>query len=347
MYLGRKGLTQNVLVSMVVVIVAFIAVYFLAIRQAKTGEEISKDEACRLSVELAAASKKIPSVGEAPGTGRSYVPLNCPRKEILLRYKDVVEDGRLNQDKAHKIIADEMYKCWSKLGEGRLDPFSNWDTTGESYCMICGAIKFDDKLNKFTEENSDRLTDTNFQNYFITNPLPYLASKAIPIGSNKGRTYFEYLWKDRSPQLTEEHLDAIRNSIVLPNSLILVSMYKKDSKTTTFKWVGYGISAGLLLLPAGIVLAPARFGIAALLTRVSLVKTASVMGKILSSSATAKLIGGYTLMSTTGSAFRDCPECNGFGGIVFLSSEDSLNQEIILNIDNEERRVPLCTILVN
>lgn len=95
----------------------------------------------------------------------------------------------------HSLVGNELRKCWQKMGEGRLDLFSNWFSkegvfdaaliqTGlkdmPSICIVCTRIKFDQEVK---EEFGDRELSLEFWSQ-MTKP------------KNKQITYAEYLLDD-------------------------------------------------------------------------------------------------------------------------------------------------------
>ena len=335
MFSSKKSIEAGVLVYLIAGIAVFAVTMHLVVKLGTNAEKVGRDEACRKSIEFAAISKRLPSVSGI-GSGRSYVPLQCGREDIILKHKDIVEDGKINQNKAHKILADEMYRCWMKTGEGTKDPFSNWDTEGESYCMICGIIKFDNKLSEFIKERSQHRAQV--EDYMVTGFLPYLMKTKVPY---QEASYYEVLYGEKP---TVEDLrraeDDAKKGIVLPGSTILVQMYKLESKSTFSTYTTY-IGLGIVV---------AAGATAVLLPPVGLPVLSAVLLKL--GAGVAVTYGVYGLFETTADAFKNCEDCNGVGGIHFLQATQLFDEEIELEYTDKEgnqktAKTNLCTVLVN
>ena len=318
----------GVLVSLIIILVSFGAVLYFTMNLTAFIRGASDDEICRTSILTAAQSKSFLNIG------RSITPLKCPRKELVIKKKDVVENGVINQNKAHKIIVEEMYKCWDKVGAGKIDPFSNWKdqwVLGEdSLCLICSTVIFDEQLIDFMKGS----------NQYITSPLRYLKETKI---LGREETYFEYFNNAQTISLTMDEIQKIENTILLPNSLILVNMYRKEYKNFRFaSLVAVGTVA--VLVGGGIVVGLASGGAA-------LPAWLVVSAKIITIGIVAKGIafGGAAaaVYSASQTAFSDCPDCNAIGGIQLVPHNAELNMKNKFIIDEEEKEIPLCTKIVN
>jgi len=338
---SKKGIEAGVLVYLIAGLAVFAATAHLVVKLGTNAENVGRDEACRKSIQFASISKKLPSADGPIGTGRSYVPLQCDREDIILKHKDIVEDGKINQNKAHKIIADEMYRCWRKTGEGKIDPFSNWDLDGESLCMMCGVIRFDDKLKDFIRKKSEQSTKVN--DYMVEGFLPYLMKTQVPY---QKVSYYEALYgkKPTVEDLKKAEEDAEKvNEVISPGSVILVQMYKLESKSTFGTYTRY-IIAGVGITAAAITLLfpptwPAWGSVLATLAPVLIAKATLI-------------VSAYSLFATTADSFKDCPDCNGIGGIHFVPALMAFDEEIELKYTDKEdnqktAKTKLCTILVN
>ncbi len=339
MFLGNKrGMQNAVLVTMIVVIVSAVAVFWVGKLLAQHVVEAEKDRACEVSIHVAAQTKKFPSFEGSPGTGRSYTPLKCDRGEILLKYTDVVRDGVIDQERAHQILAEEMHHCWKKVGAGKIDPFSNWDTEGESYCLLCDEVRFDQKLLDFINDHAVDIAKGEAAKYMITSPDYYLMTHEVP--NMKGISYWEYLYNQK-PRLTEQDLQELRkqNRLVLPGTVTVVSMYKpKDKEELGYKLGIYGGGA-FILLGIGIALIPLTGGISVILSGAGFAALGAAGGSF--------VLGGYMAYSTFTSAFKDCPKCQGLGALSFVYPDEAFSKEITVGEGNNAKRVKLCTRLVN
>jgi len=317
-FLDKSGdMKYGVLVSLIILLVSFVAIFIFTSNFNIFLGEASEDEICRTSILAAAQSKSFLNIG------KSAVSLNCPRKELIIKKKDVVENGVINQNKAHKIIAEEMYRCWNKVGAGQLDPFSNWEGKGESYCLICSTINFDDELLEYTKTYENYGKNTNA---YIHSPIAYLVNTKIP---NSDVTYQEYLYKEKDiPRLTKNDKETIDSTGLLPNSLILVQMYKKDEKSI-FSFHSYA-NAALAL----------GFLVTGLFTGgLTWIGAASTIGFYTTLAA--------TVISTGDNVFSACPDCNAIGGVQLVPPNAPLNMKMKVLIDREDKEIPLCSRIVN
>jgi len=312
-FLNKNGdMKYGVLVSLIILLVTFIAIWIFTGNFSGFLKGASEDEICRTSILAAAQSKFFLNIG------KPITPLKCPRKELVIRRSDVVVDGLINQDKAHKIIADEMFKCWSKVGAGKIDPFtnwkdSNWESGKESLCLICSYITFDDDLLEFMKDG--------ISNKVIHSPVNYLRNTKIP---NQDETYWEYLYGENVPLIRESELE---KSGVLPNSLILVNLHKEEGKSYGWSWIIAGTVVGGTL---------AIFFIPA------------VAAGALVSAGTFFTIGLYaTVASFAYDTFKNCPDCDGIGGLALVPDGIQLDLKAKAVIDGKEKEIPLCTKIVN
>ena len=317
-FLNKKGDMQyGILVSLIVLLAVLVVFVLFSKFFGEWLGETNQDQICKTSIFAAAQTKKIPTI---IGRGEPLISLKCPRKEITIKKSQVVEGGKINQDKAAKIIADEMYKCWDKVGAGKIDPFSQWDVKGESYCLICGYIKFDQALIDFMKENG------NDKEAYIYSPIEYLKNRKVP---NSGITYYEYFYKQRPPILSNDALAKLGDSGLLPDSLILIQMYKKEEKSHlgTYIIVGAVVAGGIILaIPTG-----GASLAASLVTAVGFLKIGAIA----------------TLISYSATAFAECPDCNALGGVQLVPPTAELNMKVKVDIDGKQKEIPFCTKLVN
>ena len=321
-YLDKKGdMEYGILVSLLVL--AAVLVMFVIFSYSFGGwlGETNQDQICKMSIFAAAQTKRVPTI---TGRGEPLTPLKCARKEILIKKSDVVDGGKINQDKAGKIIADEMYKCWDKVGAGKIDPFSQWSNKGESYCLICGYVKFDQALIDFMKENGDD------KGAYIHSPIDYLANKKVP---NSDITYYEYFYKQKLPPLSKEKLTELGNTGILPNSLILLQMYKKEDRTSKVGLIITGLLIGLVVV-AGIATLGVAWGVIGTVTVIA--TKIAVIGMVIGA-----------VINVGDQAFSDCPDCNAIGGIQLVPPTAELNMKVTVDIDGKKEQIPFCTRIVN
>ena len=322
-------------------------------------------ENCRTSIIAAAQSKKLPTI---KGIGRPIANLNCPRQEFVLYKKDIVEKGEINQDKAHKRIADAMAECWYMVGEGKMDPFSDWEDKNKNYCLICKTIKFDKKLERFISSHADDLNKTyliekkglsdeeattkvkeNIKKYMVTTEKLYVREHS-PKHSDK--TYYGYLFNEEPPEISEETKENLSYQPFIPGSTIFVNMYRYKAKSTAWKVVGIGAAVfGGVLVVGGLVLAPFTGGGSLLVSSAGWSIFAASAATI-AAMTVGVLGGGLALYATVDKAFESCEGC-GIGGIqllppyVPLSEEQKICVEDCNTGDPKYKNIPYCSLIVN
>ena len=341
MYLSKKGdnLTYGTIVTLIVVLVVGATIFLW---MTKGGGEIQKrlsDDKCTASIEAAASSKRFLSLS---GVGRPSVKLDCPKKDLEITKSDIVDGNKVDQDKAHQIIADAMLSCWNKIGAGKVDPFSNWDNEKTSYCLICDNIIFNDDLKEFM--NSAKTKEELFERS-IHNPLPFILTRS-PTG--KENTYYELIYKvprGSNNYPTKTQLDELSKpeaqSIVAPGSVILLQMHKLEAKSSASFYVGAALvgtaALGAIVLTGGLAAIP----------MVGLSAGLSIAGAG-GAAALLSTVGATAIFSLTGSPFSDCKECNGVGGIYLVPAEQSFSEKIKLkDANDQEYEATLCNQLVN
>jgi len=329
-FLGNKnGWEHGVVVTFLVIIASAVVLFGIYFYFWGDVNEIEKDLACEKAIQLAATTKKLPGFSEAVGKGQPYFSIGgvCQRKKVVLKHDDLVSSGLLNQEAAHQLLADEAYKCWKKVGAGKIDPFSNWGNDGESYCLICGVVEFDGKLRKFLDTKKK-------DGIGITSPVYYLMTHEVPDPKVKGKSYWEFLY-NKKPELTQIELEKINrnNQFVEEGLAIVVSMYKPDAKSGIWQKVGLGSMA-----TGGV--AVAAVGAVALLS----LPVALVVG-----GAGILLLGGGGYMSYKSftSAFSECVTCQGIGALSLLNADEAFTKGIEINVNGQTETVKLCTRPVN
>lgn len=330
----KSDMSMRTIVILILVAISSISIMVWSINAGQAAKNAADSGSCLASIQNAALAKKIPH----PMKGEPMFALNCPREDDIIKKGDVVVGNKIDQDKAHGIIAENMRRCWEKVGAGKLDPFSDWnDIEDKSICMVCSRMIFDRSLLNFMKDQSTK-SGNNVQDVFITNPLPYLYSRTIP---NKNMTYFKYLYgTDPKTGLSEEDRAKLQTSIVDHNSLILVRMYK-PSERSLFWSVAGTIAAGVLIV-AGVVLSPFTGG-------ASLALTAWGIGISTAIFATGVTIAMIAVPDGISNAFGDCPDCEGSGGLMMVPSTINLYEKNVPyeNDDGEIENKALCDILIN
>lgn len=321
-FLGnKKGWQWGVVVTFLVIIASAVVMFGVYYYFWGDINEIEKDLACEKAIQLAATTKNLPSYKEAIGKGQPYFAIGgvCQRKKIVLKHDSLVSNGLLNQEAAHQLLADEIYKCWKKVGAGKIDPFSNWGNDGESYCLICGVVEFDAKLRKFLD------TKKKENGMGITSPIYYLMTHEVPDPKMKGKSYWEFLY-NKKPELRQIDLEKINQNkqFVEEGLAIVVSMYKPDANSPNWQKAGLGSMAvgGVVVFfsgPVGWVI----FGIVLIAA------------------------GGYVAYESFTSAFSECVTCQGIGALSLLSVDEAFTKGIEITVKGQTETVKLCTRPVN
>lgn len=211
---NKKALMSlNFLVAMIILLLAGATLIYFAFLYSIDLSNAGDIEACRQSIILADATRF--------ATIDNPSSLNCPREDLLIKKKDVVEGGEINQDKAGKILWGALVECWYKFGNGKLDPYSGSGTTGNTYCLICQTIKFDDSLKLWLEDQRQNNPEYSFQKHEL---LSLQENKLMP---GKDITYIDYL--EHHPVFALESL-AYEEHILKDNSLIVLSSLKVSAQ---------------------------------------------------------------------------------------------------------------------
>ncbi len=179
--LNRKGedSTTWTIITAILIILAFAGLFVWIGGSFKTFAGGSTDtEICRLSV-LQKAKYKI---GETPILDTD---LRCPTKNLNILYgKDEKISGEenivvKNQNDVKRAIADEMFDCWYKFGNGEIDFVKGkFDPGDDKTCFVCTDIRFGKNL----------VASTAIGNR-IEHFEDYLSQTGIP---GRDITYWEY-----------------------------------------------------------------------------------------------------------------------------------------------------------
>lgn len=172
--INKKGLGgQEALLIVILGLVILFVLWPIA------GDVISKlsadaeTEKCRLSV-----------ISHYSIIGRESVSLMCPRGEVVFsnnmvtinKKEDKSSFKTLNDDAVNRVVAEEMRKCWYKMGAGEINVFKNNIVYGQKrVCMVCTGIKFDSSV-----------TQSSFKglNEYLKNKMP-----------NSEMSYYDYMVK--------------------------------------------------------------------------------------------------------------------------------------------------------
>ncbi|MDO8628807.1 MAG: hypothetical protein Q7R56_03560 [Nanoarchaeota archaeon] len=380
-----KGeITTATLVAVIAVVIVIIFAVVMTTKLKKAEEKVQQEETCKIAIANAAYASKL-SKGSTLGLPGITA---CQRETLLIQKKDVITtlaeaetsdtqqlenkftgaaiagretgiepptytkpSGRtevLNQDKISNIIADAMGQCWNTYGEGKLDPFSQWDNKEISYCAICKTIKFDEPLKTFIKEHEPQTTASEEEKTFYREHY-YPGSPALWMMTHQtktdGPTYWEYLYHENPQQLqlTQEQIQQLSNANIAEGSHILLRMYKLEDKSTFKGWVQVGIPVATAI--AGVILFVPSGG------------TSTILIIAATAGATVGAAVGIGIDTLIGigypgeEAFKECPGCNALGGMYLIPSGQALNikQPTLINKNGktEELNLAICDELVN
>ena len=149
--MAKGGIELKVMLSLILVVAVILVLIVYGRGLFDFGETYADDAECRQSIQQNANLR----LGGFEFSSR----INCPFKEIEAAGDDV---------KIKALVADELYRCWNRWGEGRLELFSADEKT---FCAVCSVITF--------EETGE-----------VKGLLAYLRQRIIAGGDE---TYWEYL----------------------------------------------------------------------------------------------------------------------------------------------------------
>jgi hypothetical protein len=146
----KKGDMQHTALLLLIVAAFGLIIYIVFFAELKDIiGTTSEDETCRISAAIKAKTK-------GPLGTESPVGLSC-------KINDFNSDAH-SKEEVKLEIAKEMYRCWYKYGEGKIDFYGSWDPgASETHCLICSRIHF--------EEDAENITFEEFGSY-LNSPLP-------------------------------------------------------------------------------------------------------------------------------------------------------------------------------
>ena len=340
----NKKAAINALVAIILVLIVAGFLLFGAIKMYESISSKNVTEVCRNSIKLSANSKRLPS--QDIGVGESHFSIKCPRQDLIIRKDDVVQGELLNQTLANQIIADAMAECWYMVGEGKLDPFSDWENKGKTYCLICKNIVFDDKLKNFIYEKIPSIDSPNpdldllkeeIRKYHPTDPQMFIKTHYY---KDTGKTYFEHFYGQK-PVLTQNELDQMKELKFIPfydDSKIIIRMYKQETKS----------SSSRLTFKIGGIFA----GVGTLITQIPFLDKIPGGKKVLNPARVAQYVGIVVAGIGLKDAFSSCPECQASGGVTYISPYTNLYDKMEMetsqtNGPSTPIDIPICSIVVN
>ena len=315
-----------------------------------------KKRACEWDILKATLSKDVFNPEKLGTKGHRMLAIkNCRRDKLgnlEIKYKDVVEDGLINQEKASKMIADEIAACWVMVGQGLRDPFTNWDNDDSAYCMMCSTIKFGKKLQDYYRDSlgDKKIGKKRGDKGLIQHPIPWMTENEY---KKTGKTYYEFVYKTKPQYNTQELID-MEKQFVTEDTAILLKLYKyKDKDTWTVIARAGTIIVGLIMFTVGVLLTATFVG--------SIIGVPLKVGAIILIGGVAVTIGGTAAWQAGIAMFdpvnvnpySECEECQGVGSIKIIPPQFDISQKVIIEypLNNGEDKIreegPYCKIVVN
>jgi hypothetical protein len=214
--LNKKGdmqyeLPVKIIGSVVVLIILVGIVVFIF-------EEVvnptTNDEICRTSVALKTKTK-------VPGGYKTLTDLKCPRSQVDSKAK--------TKDQIKLELATQMYRCWYKFGEGKLDFYSNIDPGfSETHCLICSEIYFEDGV--------EELSFGEFGSYLNNRNLP-----------GQTKTFSEYFKGEKNSKISmfpASGDDSVRASSIMELDKPVYVVYKVNKRSETLEEIKDVVGTG-------------------------------------------------------------------------------------------------------
>ena len=210
----NKKADLNFTVALVLILVAGIILILLTSGMIQWFRGFFMGESCQASI-LKASELRVNILYE------SNVPilpnLDCPVEKTIIKFIDIkTKDNQINDTKVKKSIADALYKCWDKVGRGKLMPYSFNYFTGfiqsQKNCLICSEINFDGEFLKKAKEvnykpmnlymwmklNKIINSNDNYFNFIYNNTYNPTEKELMGL--------YDYLQNDYNKKLTEKEL---------------------------------------------------------------------------------------------------------------------------------------------
>ena len=210
--------------------------------------QLNNEQACHLSI---FAADQASAIRRETLDAFDIVPnLECEPKEIVIDPKDVRRSrrGRIDDDLLKGKIAEELARCWTMVGAGKLNPFQGaWPQADKTYCMTCATIEFSEDFIEAAQEQSYSLQGMNY----------WMATRRIP---GKEKTFYEHMFNRIPPQDAIVQMNQRQDFWDLNQKYFLVWRFERQD--TKLEGV-----LGILTVAAGVVtgnpmLAALGFGVA-------------------------------------------------------------------------------------
>jgi hypothetical protein len=210
----KKG-QLNTLARIVILLVgALILLFAFGVKFPKIITNDSNIRLCQQSAFINDLSRKVDIA-----TGNPISELNCPMREIEIKYSDVKTGlGRISEDKLMTIIAEEMRLCWQMMGDGEFLPFDQgWLLFSNRPCVICSHISFDDKLVKKISEKYEDNKIEGFHDFLKENKM-----------KKSDMTYYEYLQRLHKYEVIYKDMIIPADPLTL-GAKLAIDYYLKDT----------------------------------------------------------------------------------------------------------------------
>jgi hypothetical protein len=177
--MDKRGITLSTLIAIILLVLAFGIIFFF-IYNLGFNQRADK-EACHQSVIMRGTVASIPLLD----MGASEIPLKCKEGKVCLTSSKLGSCDEFAGEKGiatavvkdktgiEKTIAREALECWTVMGEGKLDLFSDFVATRYGYgkiypsCVICSRIAVDKSIALTTEQ----LQSVDVEQYMATHAV--------------------------------------------------------------------------------------------------------------------------------------------------------------------------------
>lgn len=256
----RGELTTTQIIGIVLAIIGFVAIlFFLFMNLDLAG--FSEESACKASVLTRAV---------APNVAQGLVPLKCNTKKIcitngtgncasqfrgeegvtIIKLKGKMnnaKDVRAMRNTIERISAEEMYSCWSMMGEGKLDIFGKFSTdlgikSVVPSCVICSRIAIDEGVKRDILYDHSAGAGININEYMRKNNVPGKSVTFLQAFTDKSVSSYSYANNDAYENLKElNKLESVSSSMD-KNDKEDVKAYEKGLKTIQVSESGKDLS---------------------------------------------------------------------------------------------------------
>lgn len=216
MSLNKKAEMSGDLKDIIIILMSFIAITFVAIYLSSFLSSTGSKKACETWVNI----QSTPILKE-------FGPL----QSSCITAKETIKNAR--KEEIYKQLANSMYDCWDMYGQGEADFYSDIDWLGsDTYCRICSEIKISSDLDQ--ERRNINIDD--FESYLTNNN---------PSGSRE--SYAEFFIKAENAEVNFGS-----GEITLDPEVNLYTIFAVDKRSD---WSTEGILKNFVFEPGAILLA--------------------------------------------------------------------------------------------